>query len=43
MSRHGFRAPVFGKYVSMNPVWVISVIAIVIVAGLAWREFGGRR
>lgn len=43
MSRRGFRDPVFGKYDSMDPVWVVSVIAIVIVAGLAWLELGGRR
>jgi hypothetical protein len=27
---------------SMDPVWVISVIAVVIVAVIAWRTFGRR-
>jgi len=26
----------------MNPQWVISVIAIIIVAVIAWRVWGGR-
>jgi len=27
----------------MSPQWVIAVIAIIIVAAIAWREFGHRR
>jgi hypothetical protein len=27
---------------SMEPQWVISVIAIIIVAVIAWRVWGGR-
>jgi hypothetical protein len=36
------RGPGFGQTATMEPVWIISAIAIIVVAVIAWHEWGRR-